>query len=412
MRALICAKKLLRNERGNVLAIGAAAMPLLIGAAAVGLDTFQYSLWKRQLQRIADSSALAGAHALSQARSPQAAVTRDLQLNNQHTLLNTPIVENAPGSGPFAGNNRAVRVVLDVQRTLPFWRFFQGSSPIVRVEATAAIVGTGVFCLITLEEEPVTAIIFSGNATVDLDCGIHTNSPAVPAIDAGGSAELHAEPIMAVGGLDANNDYFGTSVILPYSNKQKDPFGDRPDPSDLISGLPCSGIAVPDPVSKKLSPGCYSGMSIDSVATLDPGIYYIKNGNASFGSHARVTGEGVTIVFTGDGDSIGSFDMNGQAEITLKSPTTGPYADIAIFRDSDRLTMDEVKINGGNEINVEGAIYMPKTNLWINGNSELSSTCLQIVSQRITFKGNVNLTNGCTTRPGTMLEITDVRLVG
>jgi Flp pilus assembly protein TadG len=412
MRAFTWARQLLRSERGNVLAIGAAVMPLMIGAAAVGLDTFQYSLWKRQLQRTADSSALAGAHALAQNKDANAAVTRDLQINNQHTLLNAATIQNAPATGPYAGNNRAVRVVLNVQRALPFWRFFQGSSPVVTVEATAMVVKTGTFCLLTLEEGPVTAINFSGNASVDLDCGIATNSPGVPAIDAGGSSELHADPIMAVGGLDANNDYFGNSTILPFSDKQKDPFADRPDPSIATATMSCTGVAVPDPVTHELSPGCYSGMSIDGPATLKPGTYYIKNGNANFGSHADVTGTGVTLVFTGDGDSIGTFDMNGQAKITLIAPTTGDYSDIAIFRDDDRLTMDTQHINGGNTIHIEGAIYMPKTHLWINGNSELASTCLQIVSQRITFKGNMNLTNSCSTKPGSMFELSVVRLVG
>ncbi len=59
-------RRLLRSERGNVLVIGATTIPLIIGAGAVGLDTIQYSLWKRQLQRAADSSAIAGAYALSQ----------------------------------------------------------------------------------------------------------------------------------------------------------------------------------------------------------------------------------------------------------------------------------------------------------------------------------------------------------
>ena len=83
MQALTWVRKLLRSERGNVLVIGAAAMPLMIGAAAVGLDTIQLSLWKRQLQRMADSSALAGAHALAQSKTANTAVTRDLTFNNQ-----------------------------------------------------------------------------------------------------------------------------------------------------------------------------------------------------------------------------------------------------------------------------------------------------------------------------------------
>lgn len=408
MRALAWARKLLRSERGNVLVIGAATMPLMIGAAAVGLDTIQLGIWKRQLQRMADSSALAGAHALVQSKSASTAVTRDLQFNNQLTLLSTPTVENAPTTGAYAGNSKAVRVVLSAQRTLPFWSYFQGSSPVVTVEATAAIVKTGTFCLLTLEEAAVTAINFSGNANVDLGCGIATNSTAVPAIDAGGSATLNATPIMAVGGLDPTNDYFGTSTIIPFADKQKDPFADRTDPSDLTSTMDCSRAFNP----AAPAPGCFSSMNIDTAITLPAGTYYIKNGDANFGSHANVTGTDVTIVFTGDGDSIGKFDMDGQAQITLSAPTTGPYADIVLFRDDDRVTMDTVHINGGNTLNLLGAIYMPKTNLWINGNSELASTCLQIVSQRITFKGNMNLTNSCSTKPGTMFELSYVRLVG
>ncbi|MDP8913235.1 MAG: Tad domain-containing protein, partial [Pseudomonadota bacterium] len=92
-------RKLLKSERGNVIVIGAAAMPLMIGAGAVALDTIQLSLWKRQLQRAADSGALAGARAIAQQKPAAAAVDRDLQLNNQVPLTATRVVENAPTVG-------------------------------------------------------------------------------------------------------------------------------------------------------------------------------------------------------------------------------------------------------------------------------------------------------------------------
>src|SRR3546814_17651453 len=55
-----------RSERGNGLIVGAASRPLLIGSAALAVDTIQLSLWKRQLQRAADSGAIAGAYAVGQ----------------------------------------------------------------------------------------------------------------------------------------------------------------------------------------------------------------------------------------------------------------------------------------------------------------------------------------------------------
>ncbi len=417
MRPLTWARKLLRSERGNVLAIGAATMPLMIGAAAVGLDTIQMSLWKRQLQRMADSSALAGAHALVQSGSAPLAVTRDLELNNQLAqLAGYPLIENAPQAGPYAANEKAVRVVLSAKRDLPFWRFFQGESPVVTVEATAAIVKSGKFCLLTLEKGPVKAINFTGNAMVNLGCGIATNSTAVPAIDAGGSSSLIADPIMARGGLDADNPYYGDSTIIPYSDEQQDPFADRPDPSIAASTMACDDAFDEDaPITLDELGGtaaCFSSMNIGKTLNLPAGTYYIKNGNMNLGPHAVVTGTNVTLVFTGDGNSIGKFDMDGKASLTLSAPTTGPYADIVIFRDGGRTTMDDLHLNGGNKLNLTGALYMPNTNIIVNGNSSMTSSCLQIVSQRISFSGNLNLTNSCSTQPGNMLELSQVRLVG
>jgi hypothetical protein len=34
-----------------------------------------------------------------------------------------------------------------------------------------------------------------------------------------------------VGALDADNPYFGGATVMPFSDKQEDPFASRPDPS-------------------------------------------------------------------------------------------------------------------------------------------------------------------------------------
>ena len=53
-------RKLWKSKRGNTLAIAAACFPLFIGAAGLATDTIQWTLWKRQLQRAADSAAISG----------------------------------------------------------------------------------------------------------------------------------------------------------------------------------------------------------------------------------------------------------------------------------------------------------------------------------------------------------------
>ena len=56
-------RKIWHDKRGNALIIAGASLPLLVGAAGMGSDTIQWVLWKRELQRAADTAALAGAYA-------------------------------------------------------------------------------------------------------------------------------------------------------------------------------------------------------------------------------------------------------------------------------------------------------------------------------------------------------------
>jgi hypothetical protein len=337
---------------------------------------------------------------------------RDLQLNNQVPLLGAAIIEPPPTSGPFSGNPGAVRVNLRSKQDLPFWAFFTGESPTVEVTATASIIRSGTFCMFADEDRTMTGINLNGSAQLNLGCGMATNAAGSTAIDAGGSSSLKATPLTAVGGLDASNPKFAQSTLIPYTAEQQNPYANLADPSDKIAGKDCSAPAVP--VNGSLSPGCFSSFNIDSAVTLQPGTYYVKNADVNFSSKARVTGTEVTIVLTGDGDSIGKFDMSGQAELTLRAPKQNSGADypgMVFLRDDDRVTMDIIRINGGQTFNVEGGMYFPKTRLNFNGGSTLSSKCLQVVAQQLEFNGNATITNDCSSGYGSMFSGTFVRLV-
>src|SRR5690349_2137394 len=78
-------KKLWNDDRGNALILFGASLPLLIGAAGIATDTIQWTLWKRQLQRAADSGAIAGVYTRIKTDTEsavQTAVTSDLAINN------------------------------------------------------------------------------------------------------------------------------------------------------------------------------------------------------------------------------------------------------------------------------------------------------------------------------------------
>src|SRR4029078_2227714 len=78
-------RKLWNDERGNMLLISGVALPLLVGAAGLATDTIQWAVWKRELQRAADSAPIAGVYDRVQAdgctTNTENAIERGLELN-------------------------------------------------------------------------------------------------------------------------------------------------------------------------------------------------------------------------------------------------------------------------------------------------------------------------------------------
>src|SRR5438067_10312919 len=135
-------RKLLKDRRGNVLAIACAAMPMVIGCAGLATDTIEWTLWKRQLQRAADSAAFAGAYDRASATAgattnTPTAVCRDLAVN-LHTWMN--LIGTSPCTGTVGSyssisypadttyTTKQVAVTLRVQQALPSSYLFLSES--------------------------------------------------------------------------------------------------------------------------------------------------------------------------------------------------------------------------------------------------------------------------------------------
>lgn len=411
-------------KRGNALIIVAATTPLLIGASAIGLDTIQVTLAKRQLQRAADSAAMAGAMARVQNETKaaaEAAVDRDLTHNNNLVLSSPRVVENAPATGTFATDQRAVRVVLRARRDVPFMSFFTGEDVDIEVEATATAMPDGTDCVRTLERGNTPGITFAGTAAVNLGCGIFTNSTATNAIAFNGGPIVTASPVAARGGVPAASNFQGSTVVLPYSPSRPDPYAHLADPvlPATCANKTSLGASGSDPAATlavQTVPGvyCFRGLKLDGRATLPSNsVIYIDGGELDFGSQANVQGTGITFILTSSNivsnpGSVAGLKMNAQASVRLTAPTTGTYANLLIYQDrrastseaaSDTET-DETKIgknhiNGGSNSLLNGVIYMPKAQITFNGGAGLDVQCIRLVTQRVKFSGNVNLTNNC-----------------
>ena len=408
---MISFKKLWRDRRGNVLAIAGAALPLVVGSAGLASDTIQWTLWKRELQRAADSAAIAGVYARVE-NDPDApaatAVNTDLdRTKNNHTgisLLTAPVVTFPTGTNWTNG----VRVQLAVQKRLAFSSLFLSTPPIIRADATAATVATGVYCVVSLIETGATGITATGNGDIDLGCGMITNSTSMSAAIATGSADVNATPVAAVGNVPSSDNWNGAE-LLPFTVKQPDPFENVNPPSFS----PCQGnsnkltwnnTGTLDRSADNGQTVCVSGMDFQK-GTVNLGTnttYILDGGNFEIGAQATVNCTHCTIILTnsdtGSSPTIGQVTINAGAEIKMSAPDSGPYDGILIYQDRRApIGPSQVnKINGNSNSLMSGAFYFPKQQLEINGTAGLHFSCAQFVSYIVEFAGNGGVYNTCT----------------
>jgi Flp pilus assembly protein TadG len=408
--------RLWHSQRGNVLVAAAASLPVMVGGAGLATDTMQWALMKRQVQRQADSAALSGAFALAQGKSAQTSATGDLARTSEIPLTGAPLIESPPSSGPGVSNVSAVRVALQTSRPLAFSGLFLSTPPMITAEATAAIVDDGTYCVVALESTTSVGITMSGSSTVDMGCGMATNSKASNAVEAGGSSQINATPVTAVGGLQWSNNYSNGTKLKPYNIPQKDPFASLPNPD--ISSMTCSNLNVGVHANESRSPGCYKNVDIKGTLRLNPGVYYIDGGEFSVGSQGQLTGEGVTIILTSSNaasnpNSIATVGMNAGAEVRLTAPTSGTYKGVIFYQDRRAVDSGDNKINGNSNALYQGAFYFPKQEIKFNGSAGMTTDCLQLVGRRVTFLGNSSVSNNCPISSGaSAFRGSAVRLIG
>ena len=420
---------LIMDRAGSLATMTALLMPVLIGTAGLASDTIQWTMVRRAMQRQVDSAALSGAYALSQNRNVASTVTADLAKNNNFTLTGTPVIQNGPTDGPFAGNPMVVRVRLATVARLPFTGFFMRSGVAINVEATAGLVQDGQYCILALDSTNALGITNSGNATLNARCGMHSNSSGDPAINGQGSAVITASPVSAVGNVDNRSNVFSAGTAFqPYITAQRDPYAGLPVPA--IAGSPNNGD-VRSNQTRNLAAGTYRGMDIQGVANLGPGVYYIdgrsqgnnqtKNLGFNVGAQGRVVGTGVTIVLTmstppaiGESSLVAGMHINAGAALNLTAPTSGPFKGVLVYQDRRAVTMGEtIQVNGNSTSLLQGALYTPKSQMTMNGTTGLNINCLQMVSYRFVFTGNSNIQNICPLNSGSGAFLgTMVRLMG
>ena len=415
--------KLAKDRRGNVLVIVGAALPMLVGAAGLATDTIQWAMWKRQLQRAADSGAIAGVYdrnSTGTTDGTEAAVLHDLDLNN-HTGISwvaDPAVTFPADSGDMRNQ---VNLVLQVRKELPFSSMFMTAAPIIQATARAASVpGADEYCVVSLETRAnKVGITIGGSSSIEMDCGMISNSPATNSALANGNAsKVKASVIAAVGGVLASKNW-NVPKYDPYVEAVTDPYGSvNPSQSD-VAGCDANPAAFTETtvVAAGTTSVCVSSLSIGSTKTnanmsngqpLHDVTIYITGKNANTAGNAVIQGTfnctTCTIVLTNKDITnttakIGTFDMNAGAKMTITAPsdTTNKYHGIAVFQDRRATDTNGAgspnKFNGGGAQTITGALYFPSQEISYSGDGSATAVCTRFVARRVVFTGNNATTN-------------------
>lgn len=393
------------GREGSASALVAASAAVLLGFIGLAVEGGSWYLAMRQATTAADLAAIAGAAAAARGGDARAVATDTAQRNGfLDGGRNTVTVNVPPGSGAFAGRAGAVEVMISQTQSVVFARALLSEPPVIRSRAVAIAQVDEQVCLLALGG----GLTLGGNSTTQATrCVLAANAAAPNGIGIVGSARVRTAGLVTTGNCSgcASGDVWtdDSQTERPYV------LAGRPDPvTDPFAGLqrwtPAPPACRSAPVSfsggvANLTPGesICSNLTVGTNETLNlaSGIYYLRN--ADLVVRGRVTGNGVTLVLTGDPDRVGTIQINAQATGELRGPSSSlipghpEAAGLVLYRDARATNNDpqkEVQLNGGSTMDIFGGVYFPTSNVVVNGNSAMGSNCFAVVGWSLSLSGN------------------------
>lgn len=391
------------DRRGATSAVLAGSASLLLGFTGLAVEAGSWYLVQRQAATAADLGAIAGAAARDRGEDYRAIALDTARRNG----FASGVTAGPPASGAFVGDGAAVEVVVSRSQSISLARLFLAQAPTVRARAVATVRTDEEVCVLALGG----GLELGGNSTTHgKRCVLAANALAPGGIGIVGSARVRAVGLITTGVCTgcASGDVWtdDTRSARPYVvTGRADPVT---DPFARLQGwtpsAPSCRGRTPDfksgPV--RLSPDQATCTSLKvgpgEELILEPGLHYFARG-ADLEVQGRITGDGVTLVFTGEPDNVGTVRINAQAAGLLRGPANSLIPDLpegaglVLYRDA-RATNNgpakEAQLNGGAGMTVFGGTYFPTSDVVVNGKSDLGSNCLSIVGWRLSFSGSAD----------------------
>jgi hypothetical protein len=400
------ARLLRRDDRGSAALLIAPLMLVMVGAAALGLDTMNAFTMQEQLRTAAQASATA---AVFQLPDEDAALATALRLggkNAPNTAEGTVIANDEVEFGHWHEDTRtfepdpdtetvnAIRVTASLTEAKgnPLQTWFGQVIGVETIEVAAAAVATtggGTACILALDPSGSKALELKSNSRINTpNCEVHVHSTASDALSTDSNATVDTARNCIAGNYSENSNSEITPDPETDCEPMSDPFATRSAPS--VGSCNYSGKTV-DNQTVTLNPGVYcNGLTIknNAVVTFNPGVYIIKDGKFLVDGNARVTGTRVGFYLTGSSSLL---EFNSNTQVSLTAPESGPLQGMIFFQ--NRNNSGTHRIDSNVAATLEGALYFPNGTFLSNSNSQMGSgsSCLMLVAKRIQFDSNAGM---------------------
>jgi Flp pilus assembly protein TadG len=461
--ACLTLQRLLKDRRGSVLAVFA-AIPVVAGTVAVGVETGQLYRAKRQMQGAADAAALAGTIDKVNGGTTTSATAAALYEAQRNGFQNgvggvTVTVNSPPTSGSNVSTANAVEVIVSKPGSFVLAKvlssalgnsFTMTSRSVAAQSSTTSTTTTTTSvssldgCLVALTTAAEQGVSFTNFNNFTSDCVIYSNGTSTGTTSSTASiymANFNNATLKSVytrGSFTtaSNNHVYVTNAVQQnQATSIVDPYASLPTPSPGTCSY--NNYSQSSMSTLTLSPGTYcGGITISSISNVyfTPGIYYIANGDLYISSVNNVTcptcttDNGIAFVLTqttGNSSDIGGVRISSDNTITLNASSASQsspplFAGVLFYQDRrvPNGTMSSTSkiftISSLNTVTLTGAIYFPNNRIdisSINNASLANNGCTVWIGRYIKFASyNNNYVAGCSaigvTPPGVITTTT------
>ncbi|NIR45885.1 MAG: hypothetical protein GWM93_17060, partial [Gemmatimonadetes bacterium] len=144
-----------------------------------------------------------------------------------------------------------------------------------------------------------------------------------------------------------------------------------------------------------LNPGVYCGNGIKvnttRPVTFNPGLYILDNAPFTINGQADVSGTDVSFYLTPGGSPNDDITIAGGASVTLSAPSDGPLPGILFYHDRVAGSNITHNLTGGSDMQLEGIVYFPSTDVQFSGGSTVQSSGAVIIADEVGFSGDAFL---------------------